>query len=437
MKSIRRKLLVVLIAVMTGFLLLGAWATYAAAREEADAMFDYHLEQIARALASRDFGGAAGALAADERFDFVVRVWTRDGLFLFPPDAARDIPEPVRPGLSTIRAASGEWRIFTLQGRGQTIAVAQPTAVRARLAASAALRTVSPFLFLLPLVVALIFLTVARELRPLVGLAHAVGGRTPEALDPIPATDVPAEVRPLVDALNDLLARLRAALAAQRDFVADAAHELRTPLAALQLQAGLIERSTDTDERLAAINELKAGVARAAHTVRQLLTLARNEPGAHERASVPVALGELLRQGVASHAVLADSRQIDLGATDLDPAAAVSGDAEALASLVDNLLANAIAHAPSGGRVDVACGLGDGRPWLTVSDNGPGIPPDERERVFDRFYRRSGAATGGTGLGLAIVATIARRHGAEVALTDTAGGGLTVRVIFPKVAPSS
>ena len=289
----------------------------------------------------------------------------------------------------------------------------------------------------MPLVVALIFLTVARELRPLVGLAHAVGGRTPEALDPIPATDVPAEVRPLVDALNDLLARLRAALAAQRDFVADAAHELRTPLAALQLQAGLIERSTDTDERLAAINELKAGVARAAHTVRQLLTLARNEPGAHERASVPVALGELLRQGVASHAILADSRQIDLGATDLDPAAAVSGDAEALASLVDNLLANAIAHAPSGGRVDVACGVGDGRPWLTVSDNGPGIPPDERERVFDRFYRRSGAATGGTGLGLAIVATIARRHGAEVALTDTAGGGLTVRVIFPKVAPSS
>ena len=139
-----------------------------------------------------------------------------------------------------------------------------PQAVRACLAAAAELRTVSPFLFLLPLVVALIFFTVARELRPLVGLAHAVGGRTPEALDPIPAMDVPAEVRPLVDALNDLLARLRAALDAQRDFVADAAHELRTPLAALQLQAGLIERSTDADERQAAIGELKAGVAREA-----------------------------------------------------------------------------------------------------------------------------------------------------------------------------
>ena len=432
MRSIRRKLLAVLVAVMTGFLLIGAWATYAAAREEADAMFDYHLEQIARALASRDFGGPAGALAADERFDFVVRIWTRDGLFIFPPDAARDFPELVLPGLSTVRTASGQWRIFALQGRGQTVAVAQPTAVRARLAASAALRTVSPFLVLLPLVIALIFLTVARELRPLVGLARAVAGRTPEALEPITATDVPAEVRPLVDALNDLLVRLRAALDAQRDFVADAAHELRTPLAALQLQAGLIERSTDAGERLAAVSELKAGVARAAHTVSQLLTLARNEPGAHEQALEPVALGELLRQGVVSHAVLADARQIDLGATTLDPAASVAGDREALGSLIDNLLANAIAHAPAGGRIDVACGLDDGRPWLAVADNGPGIPADERARVFDRFYRRSGAAAGGTGLGLAIVGSIARRHGAEIVLADTAGGGLTVRVTFPK-----
>jgi two-component system OmpR family sensor kinase len=432
MRSIRRKLLAVLVAVMTGFLLIGAWATYAAAREEADAMFDYHLEQIARALASRDFGGPAGALAADERFDFVVRIWTRDGLFIFPPDAARDFPELVLPGLSTVRTASGQWRIFALQGRGQTIAVAQPTAVRARLAASAALRTVSPFLVLLPLVIALIFLTVARELRPLVGLARAVAGRTPEALEPITASDVPAEVRPLVDALNDLLVRLQAALDAQRDFVADAAHELRTPLAALQLQAGLIERSTDAGERLAAVSELKAGVARAAHTVSQLLTLARNEPGAHEQALEPVALGELLRQGVVSHAVLADARQIDLGATTLDPAASVAGDREALGSLIDNLLANAIAHAPAGGRIDVACGLDDGRPWLAVADNGPGIPADERARVFDRFYRRSGAAAGGTGLGLAIVGSIARRHGAEIVLADTAGGGLTVRVTFPK-----
>ena len=436
MKSIRRKLLVVLVAVMTGFLLIGAWATYAAAREEADAMFDYHLEQIARALASRDFGGPAGALAADERFDFVVRIWTRDGLFLFPPDAARDFPDVVLPGLSTVRTASGQWRIFALQGRGQTIAVAQPTAVRARLAAAAALRTISPFLLLLPLVIALIFLTVARELRPLVGLARAVGGRSAEALEPIPATDVPAEVRPLVDALNDLLARLRGALDAQRDFVADAAHELRTPLAALQLQAGLIERSTDAGERLAAVAELKAGVARAAHTVRQLLTLARNEPGAPGRPPELLALSELLRQGVAAHAVLAEARQIDLGATSLDPAASVSGDPEALGTLVDNLLANAIAHAPAGGRVDVACGIDDGHPWLTVADNGPGIPADERERVFDRFYRRSGAAPGGSGLGLAIVGSIARRHAAGVALADTPGGGLTVRVTFPQKSAS-
>jgi two-component system OmpR family sensor kinase len=255
--------------------------------------------------------------------------------------------------------------------------------------------------------------------------------RTPEALDPFTESGVPDEARPLVVSLNELLGRLRATLQIQRDFIADAAHELRTPLTALQLQAGLLERATGEAERSEALGDLKAGLERAIHTVQQLLALARNEAGAKLHAFAGISLAEVLRQVVADHATLADAKEIDLGVSVLDPAATIMGDGDALRTLLANLVANALCHTPASGKVDVSCGVDTGRVWLEVADNGPGIPAEERERVFDRFYRRSGQSSSGSGLGLAIVRTIARRHKAEVCLDDTPGGGLTARVVFP------
>lgn len=280
MNSIRRKLLLTLIGALSVVMAIGAWATYSAAWDEANAIFDYHLEQIALSVRNQTFQGSTEALAGEESFEFVIRIWDRNGLGIYYSRPHRVLPDVARLGYATEQTSEGAWRVFALQYRGQTIAVAQPMSVRTRLAARAALHTMIPFIVLLPLAALLIWLLVSRELRPLTDLARSVSQRTPDALDPISENGVPAEAWPLVRSLNDLLARLQGAMQAQRDFIADAAHELRTPLTALQLQAQLLERASDGAERTAAMADLKQGLERSIHVVRQLLTLARQEPGA-------------------------------------------------------------------------------------------------------------------------------------------------------------
>jgi two-component system OmpR family sensor kinase len=284
---------------------------------------------------------------------------------------------------------------------------------------------------------------VGRGLRPLHRVAREVASRRPDSLEPLPAGAVPSEVRPLVEALNHLLARLAQALAVQRAFVADAAHELRTPLTALQIQLQLTERANDETGRRQALGELRAGLERAIHLVQQLLTLARQEPGAGAAAPFTrLALADLARQGLADHAALAHARRIDLGARELDAEAWVQGDAAALRTLLGNLVDNAVRYTPEGGRIDVtvvrdpptaaapAC-------WLCVSDSGPGIPVEERERVLARFYRRPGQDETGSGLGLAIVQRIAEHHQARLVLDTSPLGGLRIAVGFPPAPPAA
>ncbi|HJW24631.1 MAG TPA: ATP-binding protein [Rhodocyclaceae bacterium] len=430
MTSIRRHLLLALLGAMAAAMLLGAWATYMAAREQINTVFDYDLRQIALSLRDQTFQGDT---PGDESFDFVIRVWDREGLTIYYSRPHQWLPDLARLGYSTESTPEGEWRIFALQYHGRTIAVAQPMGVRSRLAADAALRTLAPFLILLPLLGIITWMLVDRGLRPLTRLARAVKARTPDSLDPLPERGVPEEARPLVHALNDLLGRLHGALEAQRAFIADAAHELRTPLTALQLQAQLVERADDPAARRDAVGNLKQGLQRTIHTVQQLLTLARQEPGAADRALAPVALADLARRAVADHAPLAEAKGIDLGITRADGESVVHGDADALRILLANLIGNAVRYTPAGGRVDVAARREAGVAYVEVGDSGPGIPPEERERVFDRFYRRgSGGDDGnGSGLGLAIVRAIADRHGARVRLGDAEGGGLRARVEFP------
>ena len=436
MKSLRRDLLLALYGTMCIAMLLGGWATYLSARDEADRLFDYHLEQIALSLRDQRFQGSAEALASDASLDYVIRIWDRDGLTIFFSKPHDRLPELTRLGYSTTETNGAVWRLYAIQYHGQTIAVAQPMRVRDRMAVQSAWRTLTPFLILLPVLGVLIWRMVGRGLRPLGQLAHSVQARTPDLLEALSITDVPIEVQPLVTSLNDLLERLKASLDAQRAFVADAAHELRTPLTALQLQMQLVERASSESERTAALDELKSGLYRATHTVQQMLTLARQEPGTMESVFTEVALAELVRESVSEHTSLATSRNIDLGVTQVKEETVVMGDAGALKILLANLVSNALRYTPPGGQVDVSCGTDGGHAWVEVIDNGPGIPPEERIRVFDRFYRRDGemaqekANETGSGLGLSIVKTIAKRHGASVDLFDAEPSGLRVRVSF-------
>jgi two-component system OmpR family sensor kinase len=445
MRSIRRQLLVWLLAGLLLGVAVAAIGTYLRARQEANALFDHQLQEMVASLTDAPFAaapaGASGNGVADDAL--VVQIWDRNGMQLYLSQPQRLLPQHAQLGFTNLRTESGEWRVFSALTGNQVVQVAQPMRARRELAASMALRTIVPLLAVLPALGLLIWFIIARGLEPLERVAAAVGRRSPTQLEPLAERGLPGEVLPLVRALNSLLERLGKALAVQRTFIADAAHELRTPLTAVHLQAQLAERAASDAERRKALADLKSGLERATRLSEQLLTLARTEPGVDsaERPMASVDLSMLAREVIAELAPLAAQKAIDMGLSEAG-SAAVRGDREALRTLLSNLVDNALRYTPPKGRVDVAAGLEGDRVALAVRDNGPGIAPAERARVFDRFYRSQpaavtgddaqGAGVRGSGLGLAIVKSIADRHGAEAALGEGLDGrGLGVTVRFP------
>jgi two-component system OmpR family sensor kinase len=432
MSSLRTRLLAWLLAGVLFVGAVGGWMVYRNALNEAGLFFDYHLRQTALILRDQpvQYLLAPQLAPADASYDFVVQVWSLDGVRVYLSRPHVDLPAVTTLGFSTVATSEGRWRVFGVQALRSVIQVAQPMSVRERRAADLALQTLKPFALLLPVLALVIWFAVGHALEPLQRLTALVRARRVNALEALPEAQLPDEVQPLVQALNGLLARLRAALERERAFVADAAHELRTPLTALHLQMGMLARATDESEREAAMSTLSAGVQRAIRLVEQLLALARQEPRA-DRPHVPVRLDDLAREIVAELVPLADAGHIDLGVAAAQ-AARVAGDPDALGTLLRNLVDNAVRYSPSGGRVDVMVEAHAGGARLTVADNGPGIAPEERTRVFDRFYRRAGTEPPGSGLGLAIVKAIADAHGATVRLADGPDGkGLAVTVSFP------
>lgn len=441
MNSLRARLLAWLLGAVMLIGLAGGFVIYRNALAEANAFFDYHLRETALLLRDQAYGFAdrLGLPQEVPQYDFVVQVWSLDGRRIYVSQPKAVLPVATTLGFATVDSPkAGRWRVFGVVANNHVIQVAQALKVREDRAARLALHTLGPFGVMMPALALLIWWIVGRSLQPLGVLAGSVRERSPEALEPLQTRGLPEEVRPLVNALNDLLGRLSVSLQHERAFIADAAHELRSPLTALSLQLQALA-SADTDAgRGEAATQLQAGVARATRLVEQLLTLARHQqPAVAEPGTV--ALDALARETVTALLPLADSRRIDLGITSADPAT-VRGDADALAALLRNLVDNAIRYTPGGGRVDVAVRReADGshrRTVLEVCDSGPGIPDAERERVFDRFYRAPGTATSGSGIGLSIVKAIAERHGASIELGAGDGGqGLRVRVVFPAPLP--
>ena len=430
MTSIRVRLLLSLLAMLAlAAALIGA-VTYRSVLGETEALFDYQLRQMALTL--RDQGEIAAdqvGTLTDEQLDFVVQIWTVDGRSIYASRRHPELPARALLGFADVKAGPQLWRTFSVATRDKVIQVAQPVQIRKRLAADAALRSVAPLLAIAPLMALGIWWLAARALAPLQRVAAGVRQRDEQALTALPTTGLPDEVAPLVQALNALLQRQGASLDTQRAFVADAAHELRSPLTALKLQLQLLRRAPDDTARAAAVDGLAAGIDRAARLVEQLLTLARSEPGAAPAAVEPVDLGELVREALADAHTFARARGSEL-TLDAAPTARVAGEPAALGALARNLVDNALRYSPPGSRVDVRVWREDGSVLLQVDDAGPGIPPAERARVFDRFYRRSTAGEEGTGLGLAIVRSVAARHRAELALDAAPAGGLRVTVRF-------
>ena len=312
------------------------------------------------------------------------------------------------------------------------ILVADKARLREEFARQSLLRMIAPQAILVLLAALAVWLGVGIGLRALASIRSQIESRSDLDLRPLDASGAPSEVRPLVLAMNDLLARLTATLAGQRRFIADAAHQLRTPIAAIKAQAELALRQVKDEPARATLQQLFTAAEHAGHLVSQLLTLARAEPGAQSNLKRdPVDLVVISRETAVEWVPRALEHGIDLGFDQPTEAVVTVGDPFLIREMLNNLIDNAIRYTPQDGKVTVRVMKTMGHPVLEVEDNGPGIPQEERERVFERFYRIPDSNGEGCGLGLAIVQEIAEGHGATVkVLCGSDGTGSLVRVSF-------
>ncbi len=426
-----RRILIPVIALLVAAGAVSAAVAFYLAKSEADELLDYQLRQLARVVEAEGLAAQylpPNARDADPEDDFAVYIWDERGRLSHRTPRAPVIARPAT-GFSSVSTNGARWRVFSERSGAHQIAVAQRLELRTELAGAGALQALIPVLALVPLLGLLIGWIVLRSLAPLRALSAEVERRAATDLQPLPERDLPDEVRPLLHAINGLLARLDETLARQKRFVADAAHELRTPLAALQLQAETLEGTTDDGERSTRTGGLRSGIARLAGLVSQLLTMARLDAAP---AAVPVELDllEAVKEVIADLYPLAEARGINLGLTGSD-SVRLRGHPAALRALIANLIDNALRYTPEGGQVDVAVRRQERCAVLSVYDSGPGIPEEQLERVFDRFFRVEGGAATGHGLGLAIARAAAEQHHARIALENRRDGpGLRASVTF-------
>nr|WP_279343723.1 HAMP domain-containing sensor histidine kinase [Variovorax terrae] len=422
---------------------LTVWFSYGAYGRVVNNFMDEQMRLVAESHAGgyrmQALPSVAGAGAVAQGA-FVVQAWSADGQALLATSwAPLNLPLQPAAGFSRVRTGPSEaevWRVYTAEPDAESgqprIQVVQSDAFRRYRVLRRTLLEGLPIALLLPVVLLALWLIVAAAVRPLRAVARDVAAQDERSLAEISLSRVPDEIAPLVGAFNSLLARLRDAFALQRQFVQDAAHELRTPMAAISLQVETLRGHVPPGEAAERFAQLEAGVTRAQHLLEQLLDLSRQS--APDRAAAEsVDVETLLRESISQLMVLADRRRIDVGYEGRCPAR-VEAPAAELRSVFDNLIDNALRYAPEGGVVDVRLHEVEGRPVVDVVDNGPGIAPQWISRVFDRFFRVPGSAAGGSGLGLAIAQAAAQRHGARIELRNrdgAAGGGLVARVHLP------
>ncbi len=443
--SLQGRLIFGAIAVLLVCALAAGYGGYRAARHEADELFDAQLAQVGQTLLTLaragddDIAEEIGKSRHHYQTRLVFQVWhggTQDAaphLLLRSPGIGRELLPVSGEGFSYARLADGVYRIYGAADPHSRVrvVVGQSLTIRQELVRGIAWNNAWPFLLVLPAWALAIAWLVNRTLAPVRGLAAEVSARGAGNLVPLRGRTVPDELRPLLEALNDLIGRLGSAMENERRFTGDAAHELRTPIAALLAQLDALRLAPDPASRDGAIVKARAALDRMARLVTQLLILARLEGVASPQGEV-LDLAELVREVCGEWAEPAVARDIDLSLEAAETP--LHCEPEGLRILLRNLLDNALRYTPPGGRVEVgvsaaAPGLG---PVIRVADTGPGIPAERRHELGKRFHRLQSAGPDGVGLGLSIVLRIAERHSAEVVFGKGLDGrGLSVDIQFP------
>lgn len=433
LNSLRWRLLGAIGAVVLTTWLLTGWFSYTKAQHEAEELLDGNLAQTARLLLAithdneDDFIELAARLTtvrgAEDVYEppLEFQLGLGDGTVLARSLDAPEFPILGVAGYNDIIRHDEAWRVLNAissDGRYR-VQVAQSIGLRDRAALEVAAQTVLPLVLIVPVLMLFIYLSISRTLRPLEQLASEVADRSPDNLAPLTGRHIPSETQPLVNAINRLFLRVERTLDNERRFTADAAHELRTPLAALKVQTQVALLSGELPMRNHALNQISTGVDRAGRMVEQLLRLARLDPLTSLPHARPIDLAHLLNEILNN---LPDSQHICIPSN----TPCIHGDPDLLHIALRNLLDNALRYAPENSPVTIEINQGEENCSVSVLDQGPGVPEDILNRLGERFFRGQPGKTEGNGLGLAIVARIAALHGAKLRLVNRPEGGFAV-----------
>ncbi len=432
MMSLRVSALLWTTLLLIGFGGAAVVTSYELVKDEANKFLDTQLRQIAL-NAGREPIHAVGNGAPESEDELVVHVWDETGRTIHDSSPQIAIPQGRQSGFDDIRIEGEQWRVFLLKDNKRAVQVAQRTSAREELASRAATGAALPLLAAIPLAWLAIFLMLNRLLRRLSLASEALASRSVDTPDPLSLREVPKEISPLIAAMNELINRYRTAADQQRRFVSDAAHELRTPLAALQIQADNLRTLDISHGANEVVEDLQAGVRRTAGLVNKLLQIARIDSAAASRTPTEIDLAEIVRSSVADRVVIADSKCLILSLAADDPVLVKAHETD-LSTLFSSILDNAILYTPQGGSVSVSVRTRDRRPLVEIADTGPGIPEDALPRVFERFFRAAPADIEGSGLGLAIAKGIAERNGVTLTIANRQPTGVLARIMFPAAA---
>jgi two-component system, OmpR family, sensor kinase len=441
-ESIQFKLSFILSLVILVVAVAAGVFSFMSAFDEALGLQDDVLRQVAQLMVRQRLSPASPATDArladsDEESRVIVHRLGEGNPSPAGADAGGPLPLPptLTDGLHTLEAGGETFRVMIkTTAAGERIAVAQESGLRNEIVRDGALRTVMPFLILVPVLLLIVAGMVRKMFRPIATLSMEIDKRAEQELHPIEESHLPTEVLPFVVAINRLLARVAQSMDSQRRFVADAAHELRSPLTALSLQAERLAQAEMSGPARERLGVLRQGIERGRNLLDQLLTLARAQSSS-ELPKSPVSIQGIYRRVLEDLMPLAEAKHIDIGIEGAEDAQAWVNELDMI-TVVKNLVDNAIRYTPQGGRVDLSVGTTEGRVVLRIQDAGPGIPLAERDRVFAPFYRALGSEQVGSGLGLSIVQTIVDHIGAEIRLEfsdEAQQTGLSVAIFIPLV----